>query len=300
MRKHGWFKILPLVLVLFLVGLPAVGAARDIAPIVSTAWLQANLSMPGLVIVDVRKVEQYREGHVPGAVNAFYRAWAFKRGDLYTEIPEEDDLFDLVGSIGLSRDSRVVVYGRTDTLRECFHATRVACTMKYAGLVNVAILDGGFNKWVQEKRAVSQTVTRAEERPYKGAVRKDMFVNKAYVLKNYDRLVLLDVREPDYFIGKRKLDCIDQAGRLPGAINLPTSWAFTPERTFKSKEQLTVLADAAVGTDRSKEIITYCDTGQCCPTWALILREILGYPNVRLYDGALQEWMHDPQAPVIK
>jgi thiosulfate/3-mercaptopyruvate sulfurtransferase len=296
MRKQGWYKILPLVL--FLIGLPAVGVARDIAPIVSTEWLQANLSMPGLVIVDVRKVEQYREGHVPGAVNAFYRAWAFKRGDLYTEIPEEDDLFDLVGSMGLSPDSRVVVYGGTDTLQECFHTTRVACTMKYAGLGNVAILDGGFTKWVQEKRAVSQTVTRATPKVYRGVVRKDMFVDKGYVMKQYKRLVLLDVREPDYFSGKRKLDCIDHPGRLPGAINLPTSWAFTPERTFKSKEQLTVLAEAAVGTDRSKEIITYCDTGQCCPTWALILREILGYPNVRLYDGAMQEWTHDPSAPV--
>ena len=102
--------------------------------------------------------------------------------------------------------------------------------------------------------------------------------------------IVLDAREAKEY----------QLGHLPGAINLPTSWAFTPERTFKSKEQLTVLAEAAVGPDRSREIITYCDTGQCCPTWALILREILGYPNVRLYDGALQEWMHDPQAPVIK
>lgn len=125
--------------------------------------------------------------------------------------------------------------------------------MKYAGVENVAILDGGFNKWVQEKRAVSRTVTKAKERLYSGVIRKDMFVDKDYLLKNFDRLILLDVREPDYFAGKRKLDCIDRAGRLPGAINLPTSWIFTPERTFKSKEQFTTMAEAAVGTDRSKQ-----------------------------------------------
>ena len=138
MRKHGWSKILPLVL--FLVGLPTVGAARDIAPIVSTAGLQANLSMPGLVIVDVRKVEQYREGHIPGAVNAFYRAWAFKRGDLYTEIPEEDDLFDLVGSIGLpTAGSWSTADGYA---RECFHTTRWPYD-EVRRSVNVAILTVG-------------------------------------------------------------------------------------------------------------------------------------------------------------
>jgi len=65
------------------------------------------------------------------------------------------------------------------------------------------------------------------------------------------------------------------------------------DKTFKTKEELAVIAETAIGKDKEKEIITYCDIGQCCPIWSYILMEVLGYKNVRLYDGAMQEWMQD-------
>lgn len=63
------------------------------------------------------------------------------------------------------------------------------------------------------------------------------------------------------------------------------------------RESLASLAESVVGQDRDREIVTYCDTGQCCPTWALLLKEVLGYRQVRIYDGGLQEWMADPDVP---
>jgi len=83
-------------------------------------------------------------------------------------------------------------------------------------------------------------------------------------------------------------------------VNLPASEAYTPTGTFKSPKELEAIASKAVGTDKSKEIITYCDAGKCCPTWAFVLREVLGYPNVRLYDGSFEEWSKDPTLPVTK
>ena len=76
MRRHDLFEML--LLVLFFVVLPCSGSAREIAPVVSTEWLEANLTNPSMTILDVRKVEEYREGHIPGAVSAFYGSWAFK------------------------------------------------------------------------------------------------------------------------------------------------------------------------------------------------------------------------------
>jgi thiosulfate/3-mercaptopyruvate sulfurtransferase len=299
MKRNSLFKVLPLVLFFFLV-LPYCGSAREIAPVVSTEWLEANLTNPRLTVLDVRKVEEYRAGHIPGAVSTFYGSWAFKKGELYTEVPDLDDLFELIGYAGIGFDSLAVVVGRTDTPRESYHSARVACTLQYAGIENVAILDGGQNKWEREKRALSTAAADVVEMPFTGKVRGSMIADKDYVQSRLDKIVLLDVRESDIFTGQRKLDCVAKFGHIPGAVNLPTSCAFNDDGTFKSKEALAAIAESVAGKDRSREIITYCDTGQCCPTWSYLLKEVLGYSNVRVYDGAMQEWTQDTQAPVVR
>ena len=116
-----------------------------------------------------------------------------------------------------------------------------------------------------------------------------MFADKDYILKRMGEIILLDVREPEFFAGTKKLDCIPKMGRIPGAFNLPTSCAFNKDCTFKGKEELKEIAESAAGSDRNVEIVTYCDIGHCCPTWAYILKHVLGYKNVRIYDGAMQE-----------
>jgi thiosulfate/3-mercaptopyruvate sulfurtransferase len=298
MRRQ--YLIKTILLAFFFLVLPEIGFARDISPVVSTDWLDANLANPRLTVLDVRKVEEYREGHIPGAVSAFYGSWAFKKGELYTEMPDLDDLFELIGCVGVDFNSLIVVVGKTDTPRESYHSGRVACTLLYAGIENVAILDGGYNKWTREKKALSTATADVFEMPFTGKVNTAMIADKEYVGRRLGKVLLLDVREPDIFSGKRKLDCIAKSGHMPGAINLPTSCAFNDDGTFKSKEALAVIAEIATGKDRSREIVTYCDTGQCCPTWSYLLKELLGYSNVRVYDGAMQEWTQDPRAVMVK
>lgn len=284
-----------------LLAAPAGAAPSEaLPPIVSVDWLEANLKNPKLIILDVRKVEDYRECHIPNAINTFHGAWAYKRGKLFTEVPDPDDLEDTIGSAGIGWDSWVVVVGNARTLREIYQVARVACTLRYAGLDDVAILDGGMDKWIRDKKILSTKVVSAKEKLFRGKFRKDHFADKEYVQSRMGKIVLLDVREADIFTGKRKLDCITKLGHIPGAVNLPTSCAFNSDGTIKSKEALTALAEAAVGKDRSTEIVTYCDVGQCCPVWKYLMKRLLGYKNVRIYDGAMQEWTSDPDAPVTK
>ena len=110
----------------------------------------------------------------------------------------------------------------------------------------------------------------------------------------------VDVREPVLFSGMEKQEFVQKAGHIPGAVNLPASEAYTKLGTFKKKEDLERLAAAAVGRDKSREIFTYCDAGKCCPTWAFILTRVLGYKNVRLYDGSFEEWTKDSSLPVSR
>jgi thiosulfate/3-mercaptopyruvate sulfurtransferase len=296
MKNNALSRLLVLLILALL--LPSIGQAREIPPIVSADWLLNNIKNPKLIILDVRRVELYREGHIPKALSAFYGAWAHKKDGLFSEIPELDDLNDTIGYAGISMNSWVVVTGKVDNPRESYQSARVACTLQYAGIVNVALLDGGMNKWFLDKNPLSTDIIHTKEKLFQGKYLKNSFADKDYIKSRLGKIILLDVREAEYFSGKKKMDCVPRSGRIPGAFNLPTSCAFNKDGTFKSKEELSVIAESAAGKDRSKEIVTYCDIGQCCPIWSYLLREVLGYSKVRLYDGSMQEWMEDVQAPV--
>lgn len=285
------------VLLLCLIALPLVSLARDVEPIVNTTWLERNLNNSKIVIVDIRKVEDYKAGHVPSAVNVFYGSWAIMKGGLRNELPAKDDLFDVIGSAGIGSNSIVVLVGKTDGIPDRTDITRVAWTLKYAGIPNVAILDGGYNKWTADKKAVSTDAAKPKAMPFEGKVNENLFASKDYVIKNLGKAVIVDVREPDFFKGVKKLDFVAKTGHIAKAVNLPTSQAYKQDGTYKDKTELTRIASGVVGNDLTKEIITYCDTGKVCSAWSFLLTELMGYKNVKCYDGSTEEWTKDPQAP---
>jgi len=280
--------------------LPFAALAREIPPVVSTDWLEKNLSNPKLVMVDIRKVEEYKEGHVPNSINVFYGSWAIKKNDLDNELPEDDDLLDIIGSAGIKPDSLVVVIGKTDAVTDRVNLARVAYTLIYAGVDNVAVLDGAYNKWTKDKKPVSTDMVKPKTTEYKGKVNKGIFATKDYVLSRIGKSIIVDVRMPDFFFGVSKLPFVGKAGHIQGAVSLPSAWIFTEEGTFKAKEELEAMAAGVIGADKSKEIIVYCDTGRLCKGWGYVLREVLGYKGVKSYDGSMQEWGKDPNTPVTK
>ena len=296
MKNNILHRLLLLLIVILL--MPASLQARDIAPIVSTDWLSANLKNPKLIILDVRRVEDYREGHIPGALSAFYGAWAYMKDGLFGSLPEKDDIDDTIGYMGIDFDNWVVVMGCMDTPRLSYQSARVACTLQYAGIENVALLDGGINKWIAEKKPLSKNIESRKAKIFQGKYTGEVFADKNYVKERLGKLTILDVREREFFSGEKKMDCVPMRGHIPGAFNMPTSCAFNENKTFKTKEELTAIVEAAAGKDRSAAIVTYCDMGQCCPIWSYLMKQVLGYTNVKLYIGSMQEWMQDPNAPV--
>jgi thiosulfate/3-mercaptopyruvate sulfurtransferase len=298
MKNNVLSKLLMLLILVLL--LPGVGQARDIPPIVSTDWLLANLKNSKLIILDVRRVEDFREGHIPKALSAFYGAWVYMKNGLFGSLPEKDDIDDTISYVGIGFDNWVVITGCMDTPRLSYQSARVACTLQYAGIENVALLDGGMNKWISEKKPLSNKIERRKASNFRGKYTGEVFANKDYLKERVGKLVHLDVREREFFTGEKKMDCVAKAGHMPGAFNMPTSCAFNADKTFKTKEELAVITEAAIGIDRAAAIVTYCDTGQCCPIWSYLLKQVLGYTNVRLYVGSMQEWMQDTQAPVTR
>ena len=296
MRTDRFRIILYILLIVFI---PVSLQARDLQPIVSTDWLEKNSGNPGLVIVDIRRVEDYRTDHVPGSINVIYGSWAVSKGGFDNEIPDDDDLTDLLSSSGIGLDSWVVIVGQVNSATDRVNRTRVAWTMIYAGIVNVAILDGGYNKWVADKKAVSTEGTRPKPKSYKGTFNRNVFANKDYVLGRLgSKTIVVDVRDPDYYSGKLKVPVVSKAGHIRGTPNLPISLTFNKDGTFKDRNELEAAASTVVGADRSQEIIVYCNTGRESSNWWFLLHEVLGYEDVKNYDGSMQEWSKDANAPV--
>ena len=295
MKKMKWLKALLIVAVLFL-PLPVLAAGID--PVVSTDWLQKNLTNANLVVVDLRKVEDYQAGHIPGSINVFYGTWAIKAGTLLNELPAIDDLTDVIGGAGIDKNSQVVLVGKTEKVPEQFDMTRVAWTLKYMGIDNVGILSGGITRWAKENKPLSKDAVKAKAKPFQAVVNKDLFADKAYVLGKIGQATILDTRAPAFYDGKEKLEFVPKMGRIKGAVNLPVGQLFTPEGLYKAKADLAALAEKAAGKDLNKEIIVYCDTGKTCTGWAFVMTKMLGYKDVKVYDGSFMEWAADAAAPI--
>ncbi|HOJ52099.1 MAG TPA: rhodanese-like domain-containing protein [Syntrophales bacterium] len=279
MKKLVFFSVF---LLAFMMVIPLAVSARGIDPIVTTEWLENNMFSPNLVILDVRKGDAFAAGHIPNASNVAYGAWAVNRKVLHNELPAPYDLPDLIGLAGINKDSKVVVVSSWDTDFEKMDAFRVAWTLLYSGIQEVAVLEGGYTKWVKEKRPISTAVEEKAGPPYKGQMNPNLFIKKQDVMNKLNTALILDVRVP----------------RIKNAKNVYYKAIFKDDLTYKPKEELEKIVTPIVGTDKAKEIIVYCDTGKFATSWAYVLTELLGYTNVKVYDGSFEEWALDPNAPV--
>jgi thiosulfate/3-mercaptopyruvate sulfurtransferase len=278
---------------------------RTMDPLVSTEWLENNLSEEDLVIIDVRTADEYAAGHIQKAFSVPFEvpfsAWITMRDDLLLELPGLDQLFDLLGSLGIQDDSRVVVVTSAPTPPAppypLANATRVADTLIYLGVSNVAILDGGYAKWAAENRPVTLEVPDVNPVVYSGRVQTGMFVSTEYVERHKNRAVILDARDPDVYFGVTIEPWAGKAGHIPGARSLPTPWMWNRaadgsyDGTYRDAEVLGKMASGVIEKHRGKEIIVYCGVGGYASSWWFVLTQVLGYRNVKFYDGSAQEWV---------
>jgi len=282
-------------------------SVRAIDPIVSSDWLDSH-SGEG-IILDIRSAETYATGHIPGAINepfaVPFSAWITMRDDLLLEVPDEADLFSAIGNLGITKDSWVVIVTEPNPDEPPYYglanATRVALTLIYAGLINVAILDGGYPKWVVDGLPVTTDVLAATPVSYDGEVNQAMFVSIEHVKKHLWKSDIVDARDADVYFGVTVEPFADKAGHIPKATSLPAPWIWqlNPDGTYTYKDQETLDAMAcgvlrgtwSYGILFGQEIIVYCGVGGYASAWWFVLTQVLEYRNVKLYDGAAQEWV---------
>ena len=279
-------------------------AKRSIDPVVSTEWLEARIGAKGeargadgLTVIDIRDEEDYAAGHIPGAISVPFSPvseWSDCTDELLLELPPKDDLLKTIGDCGLSRDSRVVIVGRLPVGGEppypLADPMRVAATLMYAGVGNVAVLSGGHAKWTEEGRTIVDDPSKPQAVAYDSAVDDSTWVSTDYVEQRIGKAVLLDDRDPEFYFGVSLDPFADKYGHIPTARSLPMVWVWESDGTYRPLELVGEMAAGVAGTDKDQEIICYCGAGGYASGWWFLLTQALGYRDVKIYDGSMEAW----------
>ena len=287
---------------------PSPDQTSDISPLVSPSWLAAHIGDDAIVAIDIRSAvdgggrDAYEAGHIPGSVHTDYvrDGWRATKGMAVGLLPEAAHLASLFAKLGLRPGDHAVIVPAGTSLGDFSAASRVYWTLKIAGHQKISILDGGMEAWASDSARpveAGPSHPRAGVAPYPvrwvAGLRSDLeSVEKAVAAHS---AVLLDSRATPYFEGEAKSPQAMRGGRLPGAVQFDHVHAFDAAAgRLKPKAELArLLADLP-----SAPIVNYCNTGQQAATNWFVLSEVLGRPDVTLYDGSMSQWTEDPAHPV--
>jgi len=270
--------------------------------LVSTESVAQNLNAPNtrLVEVDV-DTTAYDQGHIPGAVGWNWQTQL--QDNIRRDLIERSALEKLLGESGISNDTNILLYGDNNN----WFAAYAFWQLKLYGYQNVKLINGGRKKWLEEKRPLTKDATKVPPATYRvtntddsiRAFRDDVLA----VVQGKKRGQLVDVRSVDEFTGKiiappGMTETAQRAGHIPNAANVPWAQAANEDGTFKSAEALAALYGTK-GITGNDEVIAYCRIGErSSHTW-FVLKYLLGYQNVRNYDGSWTEWGNLIGSPIV-
>jgi thiosulfate/3-mercaptopyruvate sulfurtransferase len=266
--------------------------------LIDSETLEQNLGRPGLVIIDVRGKAAYAfGGHIPGAVHSTWHDYsdpnAVAKGLLD---PDLSAIEKKIRALGISQDTDVVIY--SNPFDNWGDEGRMFWMLEYLGLDKLRILDGGWVKWVAEKRRYEHGVNnpspgtfKASPRPERIAMKDEL---KQLVKRPHPETILLDARSLEEYVGK-EIAGIPRPGHIPSAVNVPWNGFLNPDATLKDPKAIKESLDER-GLHEGQEVVCYC-TGGVRSAWVYFVLKIVGYPRIKNYPGSWWEWSRDFAAP---
>ncbi len=260
--------------------------------LVTAEWAEENLDAPGVVFVEVDEdTTAYDTGHIKGAVKLNWRDDL--RDPVRHDIVNQEQFSELLSERGISNDDTVILYGGNNN----WFAAYAYWYFKLYGHKNVKLLDGGRKKWELDARPFTTEIPKRERTQYV-AKPQDAAI-RAYreeVVEAIGSSNLIDVRSPDEYAGRLLAPAhlpqeqSQRGGHVPTALSIPWSKAANEDGTFKSNDELRKLYVDEAGLDEDKPTIAYCRIGERSSHSWFALRELLGYENVKNYDGSWTEY----------
>lgn len=272
--------------------------------LVNTEWVAEHSKDPDVRIIESDEdVLLYETGHIPGAIKI---DWQNDLQDTTIRDYISQEIYEkLISAKGIDNHSRVVFYGDKQNWWACY----AFWAFKLYGHQNCLIMDGGRQKWISEGRPITREIPQYSVTPYKiGSLYESSIraFRHDVILHTRAGKPLIDVRSPQEFTGEL-LHMEDypqegalRGGHIPGARNVPWSNAVNEDGTFKSIPELRELYEKNAGLKPDDQVIVYCRIGErSAHTW-FVLSYLLGYKNVRNYDGSWTEWGNMVRAPIEK
>lgn len=272
--------------------------------LVDTNWVAEHLNDPNVRLVESNEdILLYNQGHIPGAVKI---DWISDLNDpVLRDYLNKERFEQLLSAKGIGNDTTVVFYGDKNN----WWATYALWVFKLFGHKDARILNGGRAKWIAEGRELTKEVPQYPATQYHAEERDDNTIRafRDQVLKHIqsEGTALVDVRSPAEFSGEKThmpeypQEGTLRGGHIPTARSIPWAKAVNEDNTFKSPEELKELYESQ-GVTSDKDVIAYCRIGErSSHTW-FVLTYLLGYPNVRNYDGSWTEWGNSVGVPIEK
>jgi thiosulfate/3-mercaptopyruvate sulfurtransferase len=272
--------------------------------LVDTQWVEDHLKDPKVRVaeVDYDPKANYKLGHAVGAVLFDWKEDI--NHPLTRNIFSKQSCEDLLQRAGINNDTTLILYGDFNN----WFAAFAFWVFKYYGYDDIRLMNGGRKKWLEEDRPLSKDIPEYPKGNFKAAEPDKsirVFLNYVRDSLGSSQKALIDVRSPKEFTGEilappeYPTEHAQRGGHIPGAFNIPWSQAVSEDGTFKSAEELKKLYESK-GISPNKEVITYCRIGErSSHTW-FVLKYLLGYPDVKNYDGSWTEWGNMIDNPIEK